>query len=156
MNQHVQTGIFLGYTATMQQIYYYDGILDHVKTASNINDYPVFTADDAINALYQASRNGESSSVGNNFISKLYEVIAMNASTPDHKFTRRKLEQRPDWMEWRKDEHVQLDEIHKCEMYGKPCYPTKGTVILNSVWTYMVKHYGGKKARSCCDGSVLP
>eukprot|EP00957_Ditylum_brightwellii_P155810 11861485-Ditylum_brightwellii.AAC.1 len=36
MDKHVWTGIFLEYTATMQQIYYYDVILDCVKTASYV------------------------------------------------------------------------------------------------------------------------
>eukprot|EP00957_Ditylum_brightwellii_P208421 15357356-Ditylum_brightwellii.AAC.1 len=60
-----------------------------------------------------------------------------------------------DWGEWLAEEKVQLDSMEDLEMYGKPTYAPKGAKILCSVWTYMIKHDGRKKARNCCNGSVL-
>eukprot|EP00957_Ditylum_brightwellii_P131031 9994724-Ditylum_brightwellii.AAC.1 len=40
-------------------------------------------------------------------------------------------------------------------MYGEPTYAPKGTKILHSVWIYMIKHDGRKKAHNCCNRSVL-
>jgi hypothetical protein len=40
-------------------------------------------------------------------------------------------------------------------MCGSPQTRPPNSVVLRSVWTYTVKHDGRKKARTCCDGSVL-
>eukprot|EP00957_Ditylum_brightwellii_P169197 12878492-Ditylum_brightwellii.AAC.1 len=45
--------------------------------------------------------------------------------------------------------------MEELNMYDAPTYAQKGTKILRPVWTYMVKHDGRKKARNCCNGSVL-
>eukprot|EP00957_Ditylum_brightwellii_P183967 14013450-Ditylum_brightwellii.AAC.1 len=40
-------------------------------------------------------------------------------------------------------------------MYDTPAYAPKGAKILQPMWTYMIKHNDRKKARNCCNGSVL-
>eukprot|EP00957_Ditylum_brightwellii_P032537 2465371-Ditylum_brightwellii.AAC.1 len=45
--------------------------------------------------------------------------------------------------------------MNKCNKYGEPILPPKNTTILCSIWTYVVKHDGRKKACNCCNGSVL-
>jgi hypothetical protein len=45
--------------------------------------------------------------------------------------------------------------MEKDMMYGPPCKPPAGDIVLQQVWTYTVKYEGTLKARNCCDGSVL-
>ena len=39
--------------------------------------------------------------------------------------------------------------ISQCELYGLPQFLQHGVWVLLQVWTYLVKHYGHKKARNC-------
>eukprot|EP00957_Ditylum_brightwellii_P212079 15366940-Ditylum_brightwellii.AAC.1 len=45
--------------------------------------------------------------------------------------------------------------MRKCQMHGNPIRPPNKATILQSIWTYVVKHDGKKKARNCCNGSIL-
>jgi hypothetical protein len=45
--------------------------------------------------------------------------------------------------------------MEMAKMFGKPEPRPTGAIVLQSVWQYSVKHDGRKKARTCCDGSVL-
>ena len=73
-------------------------------------------------------------------------------------FTRSQLQRGPDWEEWQQAEWEQLDEMHKCDMYGDPIKVhtlPPDAIILRAVWAYRIKHGGRKKARNCCNGSPL-
>ena len=50
-------------------------------------------------------------------------------------------------------EFKQLDSMAKQEMYGEPCLPPPGAIILRQHWNYSIKADGTRKARNCCDGS---
>jgi hypothetical protein len=39
-------------------------------------------------------------------------------------------------------------------MFGKPCYPPKNAILLNSHWQYRIKQSGKRRSRNCCDGSA--
>eukprot|EP00957_Ditylum_brightwellii_P039677 3001681-Ditylum_brightwellii.AAC.1 len=45
--------------------------------------------------------------------------------------------------------------MHKCQIYGNPIRPPNKATILQSICTYVVKHDSKKKARNCCNGSIL-
>ena len=74
-------------------------------------------------------------------------------------YTRRELLGREDWPEWHKAEHKMLDNMEIDEMYGKPVHRSqvpRNSIVLGSVWTYLIKILSQeKKARNCCNGSVL-
>ena len=38
----------------------------------------------------------------------------------------------------------------KQNMYGEPCFPPKGAIILRQHWNYFLKADGIRKARNCC------
>lgn len=40
-------------------------------------------------------------------------------------------------------------------MFGEPCPRPKGAIVLRSIWTYILKKDGTKKARNCGDGQPL-
>ena len=69
------------------------------------------------------------------------------------KLTRRKLQQRDDWQDWRKSEDKQLDQYELQQMFEEPCLPPPGANILPFLWTYLVKDDGTKKARCVCNGA---
>lgn len=74
---------------------------------------------------------------------------------PGTKWTRRQLKPLGSWPEWYGAEKVQLDQMRDAKMFGRPQKRPPNAVVLRSVWTYTVKHDGRKKARTCCDGSIL-
>eukprot|EP00957_Ditylum_brightwellii_P171812 13079439-Ditylum_brightwellii.AAC.1 len=85
-------------------------------------------------------------------------AVDSNITNTIHKksiLTCSKLKQEVDWGEWLTAEKVQLDSMEDLNMYDVTTYGTKGIKILQPMWTYMVKHDGRKKARNCCNGSVL-
>eukprot|EP00957_Ditylum_brightwellii_P151073 11504037-Ditylum_brightwellii.AAC.1 len=85
-------------------------------------------------------------------------AVDSNITNTIHKksiLTHSKLKREVDWGEWLAAEKVQLDSMEELNMYDAPTYAPKGTKILQPIWTYMVKHDGRKKARNCCNGSVL-
>ena len=68
-------------------------------------------------------------------------------------FTRRKLLRLPNWDDWKLGEFKQLDSMAKQNMYGEPCLPPPGAIILRQHWNYSIKADGTRMARNCCDGS---
>jgi hypothetical protein len=69
-------------------------------------------------------------------------------------FTRRKLKTLPTWELWHLAETKQLDQFERLGMYGRPCRPPQGAIILRSHWQYRVKTSGKRRSRQCCDGSA--
>jgi hypothetical protein len=69
-------------------------------------------------------------------------------------FSRRKLKTLPTWPLWHAAEKKQLDQFESLGMYGKPCRPPKGAIVLRSHWQYRVKTSGKRRSRNCCDGSL--
>eukprot|EP00957_Ditylum_brightwellii_P118102 9006948-Ditylum_brightwellii.AAC.1 len=84
-------------------------------------------------------------------------IKSSKASTIGQKeiLTRSKLKKEVDWGEWLAVKKTQLDSMEDLEIYREPTYALKGTKILRSVWTYMIKHDGRKKAQNCCNGSSM-
>jgi Reverse transcriptase (RNA-dependent DNA polymerase). len=75
--------------------------------------------------------------------------------TSTSQFTRRHLQQRDDFPEWLAAEFKQLDTHASDGMFGEPCPRPKGAIVLRSIWTYILKKDGTKKARNCGDGRPL-
>lgn len=75
--------------------------------------------------------------------------------TSTGQFTRRQLKARPDFNEWLSAEFKQLDTHDSDGMFGDPCPRPKKSVVLRSIWTYILKKDGTKKARNCGDGRPL-
>lgn len=75
--------------------------------------------------------------------------------TSTSQFTRRQLEQRDDFKEWLAAEFRQLDTHASDNMFGDPCPRPRGAIVLRSIWTYILKKDGTKKARNCGDGRPL-
>jgi hypothetical protein len=82
-------------------------------------------------------------------------IISDGDVRPRDKWTRRQLKPLACWPECYGAEKEQLDQMHCAKMFGPPQTRPPDAVVLRSVWTYTVKHGGRKKARTCCDGSVL-
>jgi len=64
----------------------------------------------------------------------------------------------PDFTQFVKSEHKQLNNYHKQGMFGTPIPPEEHMTILRWVWTYLYKldpvHFtDNPKSRGTCDGS---
>jgi hypothetical protein len=70
-------------------------------------------------------------------------------------FTRRQLMAQEDFQEWLQAEFKQLDRHKEDGMFGDPCPRPSLAIILRSIWSYVLKWNGKKKARHCCDGRPL-
>jgi hypothetical protein len=70
-------------------------------------------------------------------------------------FTRRQLMAQEDFHEWLQAEFKQLDRHEEDGMFGDPCPRPSLAIILRSIWSYVLKWNGEKKARHCCDGRPL-
>lgn len=72
-----------------------------------------------------------------------------------NKLTRRKLKLLPEeeWKIWQQSEYKQMDQYEKQQMYGEPCKLPPGANCLKTLWTYLIKDDGTKKARQVVDGS---
>jgi hypothetical protein len=70
-------------------------------------------------------------------------------------FTRRQLMAHDDFDEWLNAEFKQLDRHEANGMFGEPCPRPYLAVVLRSIWSYMLKWNGERKARHCCDGRPL-
>jgi hypothetical protein len=70
-------------------------------------------------------------------------------------FTHRQLMAQKDFPEWLEAEFKQLDRHEEDGMFGDPCPRPSFAIILRSIWSYMLKWNGEKKARHCCDGRPL-
>jgi hypothetical protein len=70
-------------------------------------------------------------------------------------FTRRQLMAQEDFQEWLQAEFKQLDRHKEDGMFGDPCPRPSLAIILRSIWSYVLKWNGEKKARHCCDGRPL-
>jgi hypothetical protein len=85
----------------------------------------------------------------------VYNITVSDGMVPGSKWTRHQLKRLICWPEWHVAEKEQLDGMALANMFGKPESRPTGATILRFFWKYSVKHYGRKKARTCCDGSVL-
>ncbi|GFH45233.1 hypothetical protein CTEN210_01707 [Chaetoceros tenuissimus] len=87
-------------------------------------------------------------------IATLKPILPKNKQKKN-KLTRRKLQHLPpeEWEIWRQSEFKQMDQYQKQNMYGEPCPLPKGANCLKTLWTYLVKDDGTKKARQVVDGS---
>ena len=94
----------------------------------------------------------------NDELDVLITALSSESVTPEERalgtFTRRKLKTLPTWSLWHLAEKKQLDQFERLGMYGKPCRPPKGAIILRSHWQYRVKTSGKRRSRQCCDGSA--
>jgi hypothetical protein len=70
-------------------------------------------------------------------------------------FTRRQLKTRDDFDQWLDAEFKQLDRHEADGMFGEPCPRPYLAIVLRSIWNYMIKWDGTRKARHCCDGRPL-
>jgi hypothetical protein len=70
-------------------------------------------------------------------------------------FTRRQLQTRDDFDKWLDAEFKQLDRHDADRMFGEPCPRPYLAIVLRSIWSYMIKWDGTRKARHCCDGRPL-
>ena len=72
-----------------------------------------------------------------------------------HKFTRRQLLKRDDWIDWNSSEFKQLNQYETQNMFNNPEKLPLGKKlnILPMIWNYLVKTCGTKKARCVADGS---
>jgi hypothetical protein len=64
-------------------------------------------------------------------------------------FTRHRLKKLDTWPLWHENEVKQLDQFHALGMFGKPCFPPKDAIILNSHWQYRIKQSGKRHSRNC-------
>ena len=73
------------------------------------------------------------------FSSQSPEVI--NKITSKSKITRRKLKMgTPEyWTEWKQAEKKILDDYETQNMYGKPILRPRDSIVMRSLWTYIVK-----------------
>jgi hypothetical protein len=112
----------------------------------------------AISALYELGE-GQPIPAGalddDNVLTTAINLISDGDVRPGTKWTRRQLKPLASWPEWYGAEKEQLDQMHSAKMFGPPQTQPPDAVVLRSVWTYTVKHDGRKKARTCCDGSVI-
>ena len=71
------------------------------------------------------------------------------------RLTRRTLQEQVDWPLWKAAEFRMLDEYKEQNMYDEPilrAQAPKGALILSSLWAYVVKPDGRRKARNVCNG----
>jgi hypothetical protein len=113
----------------------------------------------AIHALHIASTDESSAPpLTTEEIDLLISALSSEAVTAEERalgtFTRRKLKTLPTWDLWHLAETKQLDQFERLGMYGKPCLPPPGAIILRSHWQYRVKTSGKRRSRQCCDGSA--
>ena len=78
-----------------------------------------------------------------------------SAADPDlgKMFTKKQVQQRTDWNEWRLSCHKQLDQYDSQGMFSEPiALPTNSTASFMH-WTFTYKFCGTKKSRMVCDGA---
>jgi hypothetical protein len=102
----------------------------------------------AISALYEI---GEGKKMpcdaldGDDILSTAINVISDGEIRPETKWTRRQLKPLASWPEWYGAEKEQLDQMHIAKMFVPPQIRPNNAVVLQSAWTYMVKHDGRKR-----------
>ena len=70
--------------------------------------------------------------------------------------TRKRLMTQPDWDDWFKSEHLQLDQYETQNMFSEPTSLPKDMTdvnVLPMIWTYLTKTCGRKKARCVANGA---
>jgi hypothetical protein len=75
--------------------------------------------------------------------------------TTSSQFTRKQLIQRDDFHLWLEAEYKQLDTHESDGMFGPLCPRPQNSIVLRSIWSYMMKWDGTLKARNCSDGRPL-
>jgi Reverse transcriptase (RNA-dependent DNA polymerase)/GAG-pre-integrase domain len=110
-----------------------------------------------INSILSESHADAQSSPEDHIPLVIRSMNTTSHGTPEEQalgsFTRRKLLRLSNWDIWQSSEFKQLDSMAKQEMYGEPCLPPSGAIILRQHWDYSIKADGTRKARNCCDGS---
>lgn len=115
---------------------------------------------DSLRAIHALRVDPDSTAppLSNDEIELLISALSSEAVTDEERalgtFTRRKLKTLPTWSLWHLAEKKQLDQFESLGMYGKPCVPPPGAIILRSHWQYRVKTSGKRRSRQCCDGSA--
>jgi hypothetical protein len=83
----------------------------------------------------------------------------MAPTSKGSQYTRRQLKMLPEWDQWRNAEWAQLDEMVRCNMFGKVVmrWEIEGEFdVIRIVWSYNKKLFTGKlKARFCGNGKPL-
>ena len=120
---------------------------NNVEWQRRVNESIVYPEDKAtlakLNKIYQWQ-------VNNSEVASSVKVYKLKKQP---KLTRRTLQERDDWDEWKASEFKQLDQYRDQETFGKPCPLPKGANLLPLLWTYLIKDDGTKKARCVCNGS---
>ena len=84
-------------------------------------------------------------------------VITKLESQRNQKLTRKRLQQRDDWSDWKASEWLQLDQYHKQGMFSDPGplpdNDNEDVNVLPMIWTYLIKSCGRKKARCVANGA---
>ena len=92
-------------------------------------------------------------------VAQINKTKSKPVASKTSQFTRRELKLKPNWNEWRSAEWKQLDEMVRCNMFGKVVmrYEIQGEFdVIRIVWSYVIKLLTqAKKARVCGNGKPL-
>ncbi|KAG7373304.1 reverse transcriptase RNA-dependent DNA polymerase [Nitzschia inconspicua] len=120
---------------------------------------PVFRLEDIrhIAALRHPEYDFSPEALASEHVHLHINAISSHTITPEEHalgtLTRRKLKTLSTWDEWHAAEHKQLDQMASLVMFGTPCPPPPGAIILRPHWQYQIRRNGQRRARNCCDGS---
>jgi hypothetical protein len=135
-------------------------LLERIDPARTNNENDLALAMDSLLAIHALHMDPIHNSPGltTDEISVLISALQSESVTDEERalgtFTRRKLKTLPTWSLWHIAEKKQLDQFERLVMYGKPCRPPKGAIILRSHWQHRVKTSGKCRSRQRCDGSL--
>jgi len=68
-------------------------------------------------------------------------------------FTKKQVQQRSDWEEWRQSSHKQLDQYQSQGMFSEPLQLPTNCSASYMHWTYTLEFCGTRKSRMVCDGA---
>lgn len=155
-----------------QSIHHEEGVplmyFDQLATINqHLNDIKYDTSSNTSSIIQKIESNTEST---NTYLHKILQTYAkygtlrsIKGILPKNKrrstkLTRRKLQQQPDWNDWRKSEWKQLDQYEDQLTFSEPCELPPGANVLDLLWTYHIKDpvnstdIPTKKARCVCNG----
>ncbi|KAG7373017.1 hypothetical protein IV203_033741 [Nitzschia inconspicua] len=116
---------------------------------------PVFHLEDIrhIAALRHPEYDFSPEALLSEHIHLLINAIYSHIITPEEhalgNLTRRKLKTLSTWDEWHDAEHKQSDQMASFVMFGTPCLPPPGAIILRPHWQYQIRRNGQRCARKC-------